>query len=114
MPESALRNGRPVPRPGDTTGIRRWEQQDAKLDHAAAVQRSIDALRGQDDIEIVALPGGGGSFAIPRVVYRFLVGDLTGPKVVNRDSHRRPVAQRSAHAGGYVHPSDPSFVVEEL
>ena len=123
-PRPEAQRGNVNARPGDLTGIQRAKdigRQGVKETHAAAIRNTEDALHSEP-IEIVDLPGGGGQFALPVMLVRYLRGDLTKNRVINRSSNEPPTGWTAQHArfpetAGdvvYGHPSDPDFQVIEL
>jgi hypothetical protein len=56
----------------------------AKQSYVGAVERTIADLKAGNSIEIIELPGQGGSYAVPAVAARFLRGELVAPKPAQR------------------------------
>lgn len=61
----------PAARPGDLCAIRAAQQAGAREGYERAIKASRDSLAGNDELEIVSIPGGR-TFAVPAEVVRHI------------------------------------------
>lgn len=62
--------------PHDLTGRNFRRGLDEKAGREEAIRRTISQVGSGEDIELVTLPGGGATYAIPKIVARHLRGGL--------------------------------------